>query len=124
MHYIDSNTDLTQDLTLYINSRVDNSALVDLELYNENENNIVYTSNSLNLAEGAYYQVLTDSFKTDNNTVLEEKQTYTILLLQEGIVVYQDKIYVDTTKDFTSDSTRMTDGEYSSNNTSNEYIIY
>ena len=124
MHYIDNNTDLTQDINLYINSRVDNSALVDLELYNENENNIVYTSNSLNLTEGAYYQVLTDSFKTDNNTVLEEKQTYTILLLQGGIVVYQDKIYVDTTKDFASDSTRMTDGEYASNNTSNEYIIY
>lgn len=123
MHYLDSNIDLSQDVTLNINTRVDSSTLVDLELYSENENKIVYTSDSLSLTEEAYYQTLTDSFKTDGNTVLENKETYTILLLSGGIVVYQDKIYVDSSKDFTSESTRMTDGQYTSNSTSNDYII-
>ncbi len=124
MHYIDNNTDLTGDINLYINTRVDSTSLVDLELYSENSNKIVYTSDSLSLTEGAYYQTLTDSFKTDGNTILENKETYTILLLQGGIVVYQNKIYVDTDKDFTSESTRMTDGQYTSNSTTNDYIIY
>lgn len=123
MHYIDSNTDLTQDITLNINTRVDNASLVDLELYNENENKIAYTSASLSLTNAAYYQTITDDFKTDGATVLENKKTYTILLLQGGVVVYQDKIYVDTDKDFTQDSTRMTDGQYTSNSTSNDYVI-
>ena len=123
MHYLDSNTDLSQDITLNINTRVDSSTLVDLELYSENENKIVYTSDSLSLTEASYYQTLTDSFKTDGNTVLENKETYTILLLSGGIVVYQDKIYIDSSKDFTSESTRMTDGQYTSNSTSNDYII-
>ena len=123
MHYIDSNTDLTQDVTLNINTRVDSSSLVDLELYNENSNKIAYTSASLTLTNAAYYQTITDSFKTDGATVLENKETYTILLLQGGVVVYQDKIYVDTDKDFTQDSTRMTDGQYTSNSTTNDYVI-
>jgi len=123
MHYIDSNTDLTQDITLNINTRVDSASLVDLELYNENENKIAYASASLSLANATYYQTITDSFKTDGANVLESKETYTILLLQGGVVVYQDKIYVDTDKDFTQDSTRMTDGQYTSNSTTNDYVI-
>jgi len=123
MHYIDSNTDLTQDITLNINTRVDNSSLVDLELYNENSNKIAYASASLSLTNASYYQTITDDFKTDGATVLENKETYTILLLQGGVVVYQDKIYVDTDKDFTQDSTRMTDGQYTSNSTTNDYVI-
>jgi len=123
MHYIDKGTDLTQDITLNINTRVDNASLVDLELYNENENTIAYTSSSLSLTNATYYQTITDSFKEDETTVLENKQTYTILLLQGGVVVYQDKIYVDTDKDFTQDSTRMTDGQYTSNSTTNDYVI-
>lgn len=123
MHYIDSNTDLTQDITLNINTRVDNASLVDLELYNENENKIAYTSASLSLTNATYYQTITDSFETNGATVLENKETYTILLLQGGVVVYQDKIYVDTDKDFTQDSTRMTDGQYTSNSTTNDYVI-
>jgi len=124
MHYLDSNIDLTQDVTLYINTRVDDSSLVDLELYSENENKLIYTSSSLTITGGAYYQTITDSFKIDSNSVLENKETYTLLLLQGSIVVYQDKIYVDSDKDFTQDSTRMTDGQYESNNTTNDYIIY
>ena len=123
MHYIDSNTDLTQDITLNINTRVNATSLVDLELYNENSNKIAYTSASLSLTNAAYYQTITDDFKTDGATVLENKETYTILLLQGGVVVYQDKIYVDTDKDFTQDSTRMTDGQYTSNSTTNDYVI-
>lgn len=123
MHYIDNNTNLTLDITLNINTRVDDSSLVDLELYSENENKIVYTSAGLQLVNAAYYQTITDSFKTEGTTVLENKETYTILLLQGGIVVYQSKIYVDTDKDFTNDSTRMTDGQYTSNSTTNDYVI-
>ena len=41
MHYIDNNTDLTGDINLYLNTRVDSTSLVDLELYSENSNKIV-----------------------------------------------------------------------------------
>jgi hypothetical protein len=119
MHYLDSNTNFSADITLNINTRVNSSTLVDLELYSENENKLVYSSTSNSLIEQAYYQTITDSFQDS----LEDKKTYTILLLSGGIVVYQDKIYVDRNKDFTSETTRMTDGQYTSNTTNNDYII-
>ena len=47
MHYIDSNTDLNNPVTLYLNTRVESSVLVDVELYSENENKLIYTGSGL-----------------------------------------------------------------------------
>jgi len=126
MHYLDSNTDLTVGVDLFLNTRVDSSNLVDVEIRDENSNKRAFAFNSVELTEGAYFQSIRLSFvsEKDNTTILlEDKKTYNIVLYQGGINVYQDKIYVDTTKDFTQDTTRMTDGEYTSNSTSNDYVI-
>tara|TARA_R100000544_G_scaffold36995_1_gene26688 strand:+ start:1860 stop:2222 length:363 start_codon:yes stop_codon:yes gene_type:complete len=119
MHYLDSNTDLNNPITLYVNTRIDSGVLVDVELYSENENKLIYTDSGLNLAEGGYFQEITIPFQ-DN---LVDKKTYTILLKSGGINVYQSKIYIDSTKDFTLDTTVMTTGSYQTNNTNNEFTI-
>jgi len=128
MHYLDSNTDLTLGVDLFLNTRIDGSSLVDAEIREEDSNKIIVSSRfeSLQLTEGAYFQSIRFSFidERDETTILlKDKKTYNIVLYQGGINVYQSKIYVDTTKDFTQDTTRMTDGEYTSNSTSNDYVI-
>jgi len=128
MHYLDSNTDLTIGVDLFLNTRIDGSSLVDAEIREENSNKKILSPRfeSLELIEGAYFQFIRFSFidERDNTTILlKDKKTYNIVLYQGGINVYQSKIYVDTTKDFTQDTTRMTDGEYTSNSTSNDYVI-
>ena len=126
MHYLDKNTDLTQGVDLFLNTRVDSSSLVDVEIVDENSNKSIVSLPSVQLQEGAYFQTIRLSLvdEKDNTTILvEDKKTYNIILYQGGINVYQNKIYVDTTKDFTEDTTRMTDGEYTSNSTNNDYVI-
>lgn len=128
MHYLDSNTDLTIGVDLFLNTRIDGSSLVDAEIREENSNKKILSPRfeSLELIEGAYFQFIRFSFidERDETTILlKDKKTYNIVLYQGGINVYQSKIYVDTTKDFTQDTTRMTDGEYTSNSTSNDYVI-
>jgi len=119
MHYIDTNTDLNNPVTLYLNTRVESSVLVDVELYSENENKLIYTGSGLSLTEGGYFQEVTIPFQSS----LVDKKTYTILLKSGGINVYQSKIYVDSTKDFTLKTTVMTTGSYQSNTTNNEFTI-
>jgi len=119
MHYLDSNTDLNNPITLYLNTRVDSSILVDVELYSENENKLIYTESGLSLTDGGYFQEIEIPFQSD----LVDKKTYTILLLSGGVNVYQSKIYVDSTKDFTLDTTTMTTGSYQTNTTNNEFTI-
>ena len=126
MHYLDSNTDLTVGVDLFLNTRIDSSSLVDVDIRDENSNKRVASFESVELTGGAYFQSIRLSFvdEKDNTTILvEDKKTYIIVLYQGGINVYQNKIYVDTTKDFTQDTTRMTDGEYTSNSTNNDYVI-
>ena len=127
MHYLDSNTDLTAGVDLFLNTRVDSSSLVDVEIRDENSNKVIKSFTSVELTEGAYFQSIRLAFvdPTDRDSVpaVKDKKTYNIVLYQGGINVYQNKIYVDTTKDFTQDTTRMTDGEYTSNSTNNDYVI-
>lgn len=127
MHYLDSNTDLTVGVDLFLNTRVDSSSLVDVEIRDENSNKRIASFTSVELTEGAYFQSIKLSFidpsSRDEDVIVEDKKTYNIVLYQGGINVYQNKIYVDTTKDFTQDTTRMTDGEYTSNSTNNDYVI-
>jgi hypothetical protein len=127
MHYLDSNTDLTLGVDLFLNTRIDSSSLVDVEIRDENSNKVVGSFTSVELTEGAYFQsirlIFVDPTDRDSVPIVKDKKTYNIVLYQGGINVYQNKIYVDTTKDFTQDTTRMTDGEYTSNSTSNDYVI-
>ena len=127
MHYLDSNTDLTAGIDLFLNTRVDSSSLVDVEIRDENSNKVIKSFTSVELTEGAYFQSIrlafVDPTDRDSVPVVKDKKTYNIVLYQGGINVYQNKIYVDTTKDFTQDTTRMTDGEYTSNSTTNDYVI-
>ena len=119
MHYLDSNTDLNNPITLYVNTRVNSDVLVDVELYSENENKLIYTGSGLSLTEGGYFQEITIPFQDS----LVDKKTYTILLLSGGVNVYQSKIYIDSTMDFTLDTTTLTTGSYQSNTTNNDFTI-
>lgn len=127
MHYLDKNIDLTSGVDLFLNTRVDSSSLVDVDIIDENSNKRIAGFTSVELTEGAYFQSIRLSFidptGKDTEPVVEDKKTYNIVLYQGGINVYQNKIYVDTSKDFTQDTTRMTDGEYTSNSTNNDYVI-
>jgi|TARA_R110002072_G_scaffold96485_3_gene212290 hypothetical protein len=119
MHYLDSNTDFNNPITLYVNTRIESSTLVDAEVYSENENKLTYSESNISVTEGAYYQTISLAFNND----IEDKKTYTLLLKSGGILVYQSKIYVDSSKDFTDHQVRMTNGDYTSNTTNNDFII-
>lgn len=119
MHYLDSNTDFNNSITLYVNTRIESSTLVSAEVYSENANKLVYSEANVSVSEGPYYQSVVLAF----NNILEDKKTYTILLKSGDILVYQSKIYVDSSKDFTKQEIRMTNGDYTSNTTTNDFII-
>ena len=128
MHYLDSNTDLTQGVDLFLNTRVDSSNLVDAEITDENSGDIVRSTrfDSLELVEGAYFQSVRLTFLHERAAIsilLEDEKTYSLVLKKGGINVYQNYLYVDKTKAITTVTTKLTAGQILIHRNKKGYVI-
>lgn len=115
MLYFDSTS---TNATFYINANSNSGDIIDFNFVREGKSSDSYTE-SVELVDGGYYQSV--SFDLSSfNTALTDGATYDVFAYSGGILVYQDKLYYNSTRDVDNSSIE----EYVENTTSNDYIIF